>query len=71
MVDASASRGCRERRTGVCRALPCADGCGFRSARHGPEAGRTIVTAANIVGLVLAVLLALLLGAALIFPERF
>ncbi|WP_139798034.1 potassium-transporting ATPase subunit F [Mycobacterium noviomagense] len=29
------------------------------------------MTAANIVGLVLAVLLALLLGAALIFPERF
>ena len=43
----------------------------LRPARPGAEVGRRTVNYENIVGLVLAVLLALFLAAALLFPERF
>ncbi|ORV41006.1 hypothetical protein AWC00_15850 [Mycobacterium conspicuum] len=49
--------------------LPPADRGGLRRARLDPEVG--IVSVANVVGLILSVLIALLLGAALMFPERF
>jgi hypothetical protein len=49
--------------------LPRADCGGVRRARLDAEVG--IVSIANIVGLVLSVLVAVLLGAALMFPERF
>jgi hypothetical protein len=49
--------------------LPPADCGGVRRARLDAEAG--IVSIANIVGLVLSVAIAILLGAALMFPERF
>jgi hypothetical protein len=46
-----------------------ADAGGFRGARLNAEVG--IVSVANVVGLVLSVLVALLLVAALMYPERF
>ena len=46
-----------------------ADAGSFRSARLNAEVG--IVSVANTVGLVLSVLVALLLVAALMYPERF
>ncbi|OBF39204.1 K+-transporting ATPase subunit F [Mycobacterium sp. ACS1612] len=47
-----------------------ADRGGLRRARPGPEVGRGPVSQ-NIVGLLLAVLMAVFLFAALLFPERF
>lgn len=47
-----------------------ADGGGVHLARLDPEVGRGTVTQ-NLIGLVLAILLALFLFAALLFPERF
>ena len=47
------------------------NGGGVRRTRPGPEAGRAAVNYQNIVGLVLSVLVALYLGGALLFPERF
>jgi hypothetical protein len=49
--------------------VPPADRGDLRRAQRFAEGG--IVSVANIVGLVLSVLVAVLLGAALIFPERF
>ncbi|MGY2026231.1 K(+)-transporting ATPase subunit F [Nocardia gipuzkoensis] len=43
---------------------------GVRAARAGPARGREVVTA-NLIGLVLAVGVAVYLIAALLFPERF
>ena len=51
--------------------LRLADGCGVRRARPGTEAGRAAMNYENIVGLVLSIVLALYLGGALLFPERF
>ncbi|HTQ22270.1 potassium-transporting ATPase subunit F [Mycobacterium sp.] len=48
-----------------------ADGGGVRPARPGAEAGRAAVSYENVVGLALSILLALYLGGALLFPERF
>jgi K+-transporting ATPase KdpF subunit len=48
-----------------------ADGGDVRRLRRGREVGRKTVNYDNVVGLVLAVLLALFLFAALLFPERF
>ena len=53
----------------VLSGLSRADRGGVRRARRDAEVG--IVSIANVVGLTLSVLIALLLGAALIFPERF
>jgi K+-transporting ATPase KdpF subunit len=47
-----------------------ADGGNLRAARLGSEVGRGTVSQ-NLIGLALAVLLALFLFAALLFPERF
>jgi hypothetical protein len=44
---------------------------GVRRPRPSPEAGRAAMNYQNIVGLVLSVLIALYLGGALLFPERF
>ena len=54
-------------RGGVSRA----DRGGLRRTRPGSEAGRAAVNYQNIVGLLLSVLIALYLGGALLFPERF
>ena len=51
--------------------LRLADDCGIRRAGRDAEVGRAAVSYENIVGLVLSVLLALYLGGALLFPERF
>ncbi|OBR98297.1 hypothetical protein A9W98_03175 [Mycobacterium gordonae] len=48
-----------------------AHGCGIRRTGHGAEVGRATVSYQNIVGLVLAVLIAAFLVGALLFPERF
>ncbi|MGD1170335.1 potassium-transporting ATPase subunit F [Mycobacterium seoulense] len=48
-----------------------AHGGGVRRAGLGAEVGRAAVSYENIVGLVLSVVLALFLGCALLFPERF
>lgn len=48
-----------------------AHGGGVRRVRPGAEVGRTAVNYENVVGLVLSVVLALFLGCALLFPERF
>lgn len=48
-----------------------ADAGGIRRTRPDPEVGRAAVNYENIVGLVLSVLVALYLGGALLFPERF
>ena len=48
-----------------------ADGGGVRLARPDAEVGRAAVSFENIVGLALSVVLALYLGVALLFPERF
>ncbi|MBW0019771.1 MAG: ATPase [Mycobacterium sp.] len=55
--------------THVCAGLPSADRGVFRRARRNFEIG--IVSVANVVGLALSVLIAVLLVAALVFPERF
>ncbi len=60
-----------ERRLDVCVGVHPADGGDFRVARPGAEVGRRTVSYDNAVGLVLAVLIALFLAAALLFPERF
>ncbi|MEM6105837.1 potassium-transporting ATPase subunit F [Mycobacterium sp. 050272] len=44
---------------------------GVRRAGPGAEVGRAAVSYENIVGLALSVVLALFLGCALLFPERF
>ncbi|ORJ62806.1 hypothetical protein B5M45_06080 [Mycobacterium simiae] len=49
--------------------LPRADCGGVRRTRPDAEAG--LMSIANTVGLILSVLIALLLGAALMYPERF
>nr|WP_246461051.1 potassium-transporting ATPase subunit F [Nocardia transvalensis] len=54
----------------VCRGVHPGDRGGFRSARSDPTGGGTAVTQ-NIIGLVLAVGVALYVVAALLFPERF
>lgn len=46
-------------------------GGGIRAARPDAEIGRAAVNYENVVGLVLSVILALYLGGALLFPERF
>jgi K+-transporting ATPase KdpF subunit len=51
--------------------LRLADDRGVRCARTDAEVGRAAVNYENVVGLVLSVLLALYLGGALLFPERF
>ncbi|OBI39371.1 ATPase [Mycobacterium colombiense] len=43
----------------------------LRRARPRAEAGRAAVNYENIVGLVLSIVIALYLGGALLFPERF
>ena len=48
-----------------------ADAGGFRRARRRAEIGRAAMSYENIVGLALSILLALYLGGALLFPERF
>ena len=48
-----------------------ADRGGVRLARPGAEVGRAAMSYENVVGLVLSVLLAVYLGGALLFPERF
>ena len=48
-----------------------ADCGGVRRARPGAEVGRAAMSYENVVGLVLSVILALYLGGALLFPERF
>ncbi|ORA43727.1 ATPase [Mycolicibacterium celeriflavum] len=55
----------------VRRGLHRADGGGLRRPRLGPEVGRAPVSYGNAVGLVLAILVAVFLFAALLFPERF
>ena len=59
----------RTRDKNVCGDFPPADCGSVRRARLNAEAG--IMSTANTVGLILSVLIALLLGAALMFPERF
>ncbi|OBH85129.1 ATPase [Mycobacterium scrofulaceum] len=54
-------------RSGLCRA----HGGGVRRPRPGAKAGRAAVSYENIVGLALSIILALFLGCALLFPERF
>jgi K+-transporting ATPase KdpF subunit len=54
-----------------CPGVHPADGGDLCPARPGAEVGRRTVSYDNIVGLVLAVLLALFMAAALLFPERF
>ncbi|NNH72676.1 K(+)-transporting ATPase subunit F [Nocardia uniformis] len=56
--------------TYVRRGVHGADGGGFRLARPDPTRGRAAVTQ-NIIGLVLAIGIAVYLIAALLFPERF
>ncbi|OBG19117.1 ATPase [Mycobacterium sp. 852002-51057_SCH5723018] len=51
--------------------LRLADGCGVRRPRPGAEVGRATMSYENVVGLVLSIVLALFLGCALLFPERF
>ena len=51
--------------------LRLAHGGGVRLARPGAEVGRAAMSYENVVGLVLSVLLAVYLGGALLFPERF
>ncbi|ORW56054.1 hypothetical protein AWC20_15035 [Mycobacterium parmense] len=48
-----------------------ADGGGVRRPGTGPEVGRATVSYENVVGLALSIILAVFLGCALIFPERF
>ena len=48
-----------------------AHGGGVRRARPGAEVGRAAVNYENVIGLALSVVLAVYLGAALLFPERF
>ncbi|MCA2250946.1 potassium-transporting ATPase subunit F [Mycobacterium intracellulare] len=57
----------RDGRGGVRRA----DRGGVRRTRRGSEAGRAAMNYQNTVGLVLSVLVALYVGSALLFPERF
>ena len=54
-----------------CRHIHRADAGDLRLARPGAEVGRATVSYENIIGLALAVLLALFVAAALLFPERF
>ncbi|MBP3086511.1 potassium-transporting ATPase subunit F [Mycolicibacterium fortuitum] len=58
-------------RTHVRSGVHRADSGDLRAARSGAEVGRGTVSYENVVGLVLAVLIALFLFAALLFPERF
>ncbi|ORV23007.1 ATPase [Mycolicibacterium confluentis] len=48
-----------------------ADGGDLRRPRPGAEVGRRQVSLQNTIGLILAVLIALFMFAALLFPERF
>ena len=70
-------RSLRKRMTGAERRqdgrpdLHRTDGGGVRRPWDGAEVGRTAMNYENIVGLVLSVILALYLGGALLFPERF
>jgi K+-transporting ATPase KdpF subunit len=54
----------------VRRGVPLADYGDLRLARPDPEVGRAAVIQ-NVIGLVLAALIAVFLLAALLFPERF
>ena len=54
-----------------CLGVHRADGVDLRPPRPGAEVGRGAVSYDNAVGLALAVLFALYLAAALLFPERF
>ena len=73
VADSMRSLGVRttgpERRQDGRLGVPRADRGGVRRARLDSEVG--LVSSANAIGLILAVLIALLLGAALVFPERF
>ena len=60
-----------ERRQDGRRGVHRSHGGGIRAARPDTEVGRTFMSYENIVGLVLSVILALYLGGALLFPERF
>ena len=51
--------------------IRAAHGGGVRRARPGTEVGRATVSYENIIGLALSVILAVFLGCALLFPERF
>jgi hypothetical protein len=64
-------RNSREWRRDGCLGLHRAHGVDLRRARPCAEVGRRTVSFENIVGLVLAVLTALYLAGALLFPERF
>ncbi|MEU2251797.1 potassium-transporting ATPase subunit F [Nocardia xishanensis] len=68
MRSASGSR--KEVESHVCRGVHGAHGRGVRTARSGATRGGEAVTA-NLVGLALAVLVAVYMVAALLFPERF
>jgi hypothetical protein len=48
-----------------------ADVGGVRRTRPGAEVGRAAMSYENIVGLALSIIIALYLGGALLFPERF
>jgi K+-transporting ATPase KdpF subunit len=48
-----------------------ANGGGVRRTRANSEVGRAAMSYENVVGLVLSIILALYLGGALLFPERF
>ncbi|MET8426077.1 K(+)-transporting ATPase subunit F [Nocardia sp. NPDC004860] len=54
----------------VCRGVHGADGGDLRTVRLDPTRGGTAVTQ-NIIGLVLAIGIAIYLVAALLYPERF
>ncbi|WP_342213236.1 potassium-transporting ATPase subunit F [Nocardia wallacei] len=60
----------REVSAHVCRGVHAADRGGLRTARPDPTGSGAAVTQ-NIIGLVLAVGVALYVVAALLFPERF
>ncbi|OBH49550.1 ATPase [Mycobacterium mantenii] len=60
-----------ERRQDGRGGVPRADRGGIRRTRPGTEAGRAAVNYQNIFGLVLSILIALYLGGALLFPEKF
>ena len=69
----STSDPCEFRRTEkhVCGGVHRADSGDLRAARLGAKVGRAAMSYDNLVGLVLAVLIALFLFAALLFAERF
>ena len=70
-TDTRAPAGFSERRQDVRSGVHRADGGDIRPARPGAEVGRATVSYDNAIGLVLAIVVALFLFAALLFPERF